>query len=114
MEKEIIKAETISIWCPISEAEAEMISELASVGFSADKISDTLQRQKRLFLRDFRTNGTPISNAYKKGLFLAQSETDKVILENAKKGNLTAKQQMEKKWEEQRIENIKNEIFNTE
>ena len=39
---------------------------------------------------------------------------DEIELENAKKGNLTAKQQMEKKWEEQRIENIKQELFNTE
>ncbi|MEC5156667.1 hypothetical protein [Chryseobacterium sp. MP_3.2] len=109
-----ITTETISIWCPISDAEGQMIAELASVGFSADKIADTLQRQKRLFLRDFRINGTPISDAYKRGLYLAQSETDAVTLENARKGNLTAKQQMEKKWEEQRIENIKNEIFNTE
>lgn len=106
--------ETITIWCPITDAEGEMIAELAAVGFSADKIASTLQRQKRLFLRDFRTDGTPISDAYKRGLYLAQSVTDQVILDNAKKGNLTAKQQMEKKWEEQRIENIKNEIFNTE
>ena len=109
-----LKTETITIWCPLNESELEMVSELAAVGFSADKISAVLQRQKRLFLRDFRTDGTPISDAYKRGLFLAQSDTDKVTLENAKKGNLTAKQQMEKKWEEQRIENIKNEIFNTE
>ena len=106
--------ETISIWCPLTEAEKEMVAELAAVGFTAPKIADTIQRQKRLFLRDFRTDGTHVSDAYKRGLYLAQSETDKATLENAKKGNLTAKQQMEKKWEEQRIENIKNEIFNTD
>ncbi|MGV8914389.1 MAG: hypothetical protein ACOH1X_02960 [Kaistella sp.] len=107
-------SDTISIWCPLTEAEKDMVAELASVGFTAAKIADTLQRQKRLFNRDFRTDGTHVSDAYKRGLYLAQSETDKVTLENARKGNLTAKQQMEKKWEEQRIENIKNEIFNTE
>lgn len=91
-----LKTETITIWCPLNEAELTMVSELAAVGFSADKIAAVLERQKRLFLRDFRTDGTPISDAYKRGLFLAQSETDKATLENAKKGNLTAKQQMEK------------------
>lgn len=106
--------EAISILCPLSDAEKEMVSELASVGFSADKIAIVLQRKKRHFLQDFRTDGTHVSEAYKVGLYLAQADTDKVTLENAKKGNLTAKQQMEKKWEEQRIENIKNEIFNTE
>lgn len=106
--------EAISILCPLSEAEKEMVAELAAVGFSADKIATVLQRKKRHFLQDFRTDGTHVSEAYKAGLYLAQADTDKVTLENAKKGNLTAKQQMEKKWEEQRIENIKNEIFNTE
>lgn len=106
--------EAISILCPLTDAEKEMVAELASVGFSADKIATTLQRKKRHFLQDFRTDGTHVSEAYKAGLYLAQADTDKVTLENAKKGNLTAKQQMEKKWEEQRIENIKNEIFNTE
>lgn len=106
--------ETISIWCPLTEAEQDYVAELASIGFSADKIAGILQRQTRLFLRDFRTAGTPVHDAYRRGLFLAQADTDKITLENAKKGNLTAKQQMEKKWEEQRIENMKQELFNTE
>lgn len=106
--------EIITQWCPLDDAEKDMVSELAAFGFSADKICAVLKRQKRLFLRDFRIDGTDVCEAYKRGLYLAQSDTDKATLENAKKGNLTAKQQMEKKWEEQRIENIKNEIFNTE
>ncbi len=106
--------ETVSIWCPLSAEEQDYVAELASVGFSADKIAVIIQKKKRLFLRDFRTAGTPVHDAYSRGLFLAQADTDKITLENAKKGNLTAKQQMEKKWEEQRIENIKQELFNTE
>lgn len=106
--------ETISIWCPLTEEEQDYVAELASIGFSADKIAGILQRQTRLFMQDFRTAGTPVHDAYRRGLFLAQADTDKITLENAKKGNLTAKQQMEKKWEEQRIENIKQELFNTE
>ncbi len=114
MQNNVAIQETISIWCPLSPEELQRVTELAAVGFSADKMALVLERQKRLFLRDFRVAGTPVNNAYHAGLLLAQELTDNVILENAKKGNLTAKQQMEKKWEEQRIENIKNEIFNTE
>lgn len=90
------------------------MAELASVGFSADKIARIIQRKTRLFLRDFRTPGTHVHDAYSRGLFLAQADTDKKMLENARAGNTTAKQQMEKKWEEQRIENIKQELFNTD
>lgn len=106
--------ETVQILCPLTDAEKDMVAELAEVGFSVEKIALILERKKRLFLRDFKTPGTHVADAYRRGLYKAQAETDKVTLENAKKGNLTAKQQMEKKWEEQRIENIKNEIFNTE
>lgn len=106
--------ETISTWCPLSPEESDRVTELSAVGFSADKIAIVLEKQTRLFLRDFRTVGTPVHTAYSIGLLLAQEATDTITLENAKKGNLTAKQQMEKKWEEQRIENIKQELFNTE
>jgi hypothetical protein len=113
MKTEPQTSDVISIWCPLSQEELQMVEEMAAVGFSAEKICLVLQRKKRLFLRDYKTEGTPVNSAYNRGLMMAQMETDNVTLENAKKGNLTAKQQMEKKWEEQRIENIKNELFNT-
>ena len=103
----------ISIWCPLSDSEQEYVAELSAVGFSADKIAVVLKRDKRLFLRDFRTEGTHVHDSYQRGLLLAQADTDKATLENARKGNLTAKQQMEKKWEEQRLENLKQELFNS-
>lgn len=113
MNLEALETETISNWCPLADEELEMVSELASLGYSADKVCLVLQRKKKLFLRDFRVEGTQINTAYNRGLLMAQADTDKATLENAKKGNLTAKQQMEKKWEEQRIENIKQELFNS-
>lgn len=106
--------EAITIWCPINHSEAEMIAELASVGFSADKIATCISRDKRLFLRDFRMSGTPVYEAYKKGEYLAEAEVGKILLENATKGNLTAIQQLAKVRELQHIENIKQEIFNTD
>ncbi len=105
--------ETINIWCPLSEEELDLVAELSASGFSADRICSVLKRNKRLFLRDFRTDGTPISDACKRGLYQAQAITDNVVLENAKKGNLTAKQIMDKRWEEQRIEDLRQKIFNS-
>ena len=40
-------------------------------------------------------------------------EMNSANLENAKKGNITAAQRMDKIWEEHKLENLKNEIFNT-
>lgn len=104
---------TVTIWCPLTDAEAETVAELAGLGFWSDKIAEIILKNKRLFNRDYRTPGTPVYNAYRRGLYLAEAETDKPTLENSKKGNLTAKQIMEKKWEQQRIEELRQKIFNS-
>jgi hypothetical protein len=108
------KNKSVSVWCPLSEEALEMIEMLSSAGNSADRIADVLKVDKRLFMHDFRTSGTPIFDAYQKGLILNQTAVNTVTLENAKKGNLTAIQQINKIWEAQNLENIKNEIFNAE
>lgn len=112
MNSDINPFDTITIWCPLSEAELATVSELAAVGFYSNQICTVLQRSKRLFNRDFHTEGTPIHSAYNRGLLKEQYESDLAIAQNAKKGNLTAKQQMEKKYEEQRIENLRQKLFN--
>ncbi len=108
------KNKVIPVWCPLSDEALEMIETLSAAGNSADRISDVLKTDKRLFLHDFKTSGTPIFDAYQRGLILNQTAVNTVTLENAKKGNLTAIQQINKIWEAQNLENIKNEIFNAE
>lgn len=104
--------ETVTIWCVLSPEQIALVEELASVGKAAHVISDAVGATKRLFMRDFRTKNTPIFEAYNRGVILNQAQVQKTILENAKKGNLTAAQQMAKIWDEQKLEDMKNEIFN--
>lgn len=105
--------ETVTMWCPLEPAEADMVEKLSAEGFSADKIAVVLMKNKRLFLRDFRTPGTDVFKAYQKGILLADSAVSAVLLQNAQKGNLTAIQQLEKKREEQRVENLREKLFNS-
>jgi len=44
-------------------------------------------------------------------LLKAKADVDSANLENAKKGNITAAQRMDKIWEEQKLENLKNEMI---
>lgn len=94
--------------------EIETIEQLAAIGFDVEKIARVLEKDVRLFKRDFFTSGTPVSNAYQKGLLLGKSQVDAVLFENAQKGNLTAMQQYYKILEETKCENIRQEIFNNE
>lgn len=105
--------ETVSLWCPLEPAEADMVERLAAEGMAANNIAVVLMKNKRLFLRDFRTPGTDVFKAYQKGVLLAESSVSAVLLENAKKGNLTAIQQLEKKREEQKVENLREKLFNS-
>lgn len=103
---------SVTVWCVLAPEQLELVEELASVGKAAHVISDAVGAKKRLFMRDFRTKGTPIFESYNRGIILNQAQVQKSVLENAKKGNLTAVQQMEKIWHEQKLEDMKNEIFN--
>ena len=94
--------------------EIEMVEQLAAVGFDVEKIARVLEKDVRLFKRDFFTAGTPIFSAYHKGLLLAKNMIDSVLFENAQKGNLTAMQQYYKNLEETKCENIRQEIFNND
>lgn len=98
----------------LTDDELEMIETLAAGGFDVEKIARVLDKDVRLFKRDFFTQGTPIYNAYHTALLREKSKVDAVLLENAQKGNLTAMQQYYKILEETKCENIRQELFNTE
>lgn len=98
----------------LSSDEIETIESLAAVGFDVEKIARVLDKDVRLFKRDFFNSGTPIFTAYQKGLLLAKATVDAVLLENSQKGNLTAMQQYYKNLEETKCENIRQEIFNND
>lgn len=104
----------VKSYVPLTDEEAEQVALFAAAGIYGYKIAEILQKNKRLFMLDFNREGTDIHTAYNRGLQEAKAVTNQVTLESAKKGNQTAKQIMEKIWEEQKLENLKQEIFNSE
>lgn len=107
-------SKTITHCIILASEEVEMVENLAASGMDVVKIARALDKDVRLFKRDWKRKGTPIYEAYYRGSLLARADVDKVILENAKSGNLTAIQQYEKRLEEQKLENLKEELFNTD
>lgn len=94
--------------------EYDMVWKLASSGMDVVKIARVLEKDLRLFKRDWKRKGTPIYEAYYGGSLEAKAAIDSVIMKNAKEGNLTAIQQYDKRIEEQKLENLKEELFNTD
>ncbi|KFC19383.1 hypothetical protein [Chryseobacterium sp. FH1] len=98
----------------LSQEEFEKVMILAESGIFASRIAEILQKDKRLFMLDWKRNGTPVFLAYYKGLEKAKADVNAKLLKKARKGNVTAAQQMEKIWQEQKLNDIKEEIFNSE
>lgn len=114
MSLEEIYSPYVKPFVALTEEEVNMLMTLAAAGVFASKIADILQKDKRLFMMDWKRKGTPIFNAYYTGLERAKADVNAVTLNNAKNGNITASQRMDKIWEEQRLNDLKEDIFNSE
>ena len=98
----------------LSFDELEQVKNLAAAGFDIVKISKVLQKDVRLFKRDWKTPGTPIHESYHSGTLAAQGLVDLKITQEAEKGNMMAMMLFKKNKEAQDLENMKEEIFNTD
>lgn len=98
----------------LNSDEYEMVWKLAASGSDIVKIAKVLEKDVRLFKRDWKRKGTPIYEAYYGGSLEARGAIDEAVKQSAIGGNLTAIQQYEKRIEEQKLENLKEELFNTE
>lgn len=114
MDLENSSSTIVKSYVPLTEAQQEQVALLAASGIYGYKIAEILQVSKRLFMLDFNREGTDAHTAFNRGLLEAKAVTNQITLQNAEKGNITAKQVMEKIWEEQKLENLKHEIFNSE
>lgn len=107
-------AKTVTYCIILSHEEYEQVKMLAASGFDVVKIARVLEKDVRLFKRDWKMKGTPIYEAYHTGCLEAQAEIDGEIRKAAASGNIPAIQLYKKLQEEQMLENMKEEIFNTE
>ena len=98
---------------PLSEEEKQEVELFAGIGYTIQKIAILLEEDYQKLMIDYKNPHSHIYQAYQKGLLNSKAVVDAANLENAKKGNITAAQRMDKIWEEQKLENLKNEIFNT-
>lgn len=107
-------SKTVTYCILLTEEEYEQVKVLASSGFDVVKIARVLEKDVRLFKRDWKTKGTPIYEAYHTGCLEAQAVVDGEIRKAAEKGSLPAIQLFKKIQEDQMLDNMKEEIFNTE
>jgi len=98
---------------PLTEEEKQEVELFAGIGYTIQKIAILLEEDYQKLMFDYKNPHSHFHQAYQKGLLKAKADVDSANLENAINLKQTAAQRMDKIWEEQKLENLKNEIFNT-
>ena len=94
-----------------SEEELAQIEALSGAGYSPEKIAMYLDIDKKKFLKEWKNENTIVRYHYDRGLLLDSAAIAMKLAENAKGGNITAIQQLEKIQRAQRVENLKKQIY---
>ncbi|OBQ56099.1 hypothetical protein JJL45_05200 [Tamlana sp. s12] len=94
-----------------SQEEYEQIEDLSAVNYSPERIAKYLSVDKKAFLELWYDKTSLVRYHYDRGELVAQFEINQKQLENAKKGNITSAQIHFKIAEENRVENIKKQVF---
>lgn len=95
----------------LSQEEYEEIEDLAACNYSPEKIAMKLDVPKADFLKAWYNKESLVRFHYNKGQLVAEFEINQKQLNNAKTGNITAAQIYFKNSEEQKVENLKKQIF---
>ena len=94
-----------------SEEELQQIETLAGAGYSPEKIAMYLDVPKLKFLKEWKHPDTLVRYHYDRGLLVDSAAIAMKLAENAKGGNITAIQQLDKIQRAQRVENLKKKYL---
>ena len=95
-----------------SEAELETVAELASQNYGPRDIALNLQRELRAFMRHWRDQESALRKAYERGILEIDIIKKEKLNLKVKSGSLTAILTHNKNAEQQRFQDIKNDVFN--
>lgn len=96
----------------LSDEEFQVIEDMAACNYSPKQIADYLSVDSPAKFCEYCLDGSSeISRRYQKGVLQSQFEINQKLLENAKKGNITAAQQFEKNSEAVRVRNLIDKYF---
>jgi endoglucanase Acf2 len=83
----------------LAQEELEQLENLAGAGYSLEQIAMYLDIPKSDFITEFFNPESFINYHYERGLLLTDAAAGIALAENAKGGNITAHQQLEKiRW----------------
>ncbi len=94
-----------------SQEEYEEIEDLAAIGYSVAKIALYFDLVEKDVQREFNKENSLVRRHYQIGLTKADAAIGLTLVANAKIGNITAIQQLEKVRKKTKVELIKQQIY---
>lgn len=96
----------------LTDEEFEKIALMAAANFRPAQIAIALGvDDSKAFIEACLTKGNECYNHYHRGILELQADVDMKMAENAKKGNITAVQILDKHAEERKVENLFSKYF---
>lgn len=93
-----------------TDEQIEQIEKLAGINYTVRKIAMYLDIPARILQREFEDSESTFRYHYDRGRLVAQADVDMDLLNSAKTGNMTAKQQFEKIRQARHFENIRDQL----
>lgn len=99
----------------LSDEELEQLEDLAGAGYSLEQIAMYLDVPKSDFIAEYFDLDSLIHYHYQRGVLKVDAEAGMKLAENAKSGNITAHQQLEKiRWAQYVAREKKRIIYSQE
>lgn len=95
----------------LSEEEYAMIEQLAACNYSPQQIAIMLDVNQKLLVNLIQDASSEVYRRYYKGILQSQFDINQKLLENARKGNITATQQFAKNAEQVKVDNLREKFF---
>lgn len=89
----------------------ETVERLAAVNYSYDEMAIYVGMKKSAFRKEANKEDSAIWTAIQKGRLESEFEINDKLFQNARSGNITAAQIVQKIKDEKRVENLKSTIF---
>lgn len=94
-----------------TEEEYNVIEHLAACNYTPQRIATMLEVNRKAFAELCFDQSTEVYRRYQKGILQSEFEINQKLLENARKGNITATQQFIKNRNQVKVDNLREKYF---
>ena len=95
----------------LTEEQLKEVEELAGCNYTVRQIAMYLDIDTRELYEMYQDNDSEFRYHYDRGQLISHAQVDKKLLNDAKEGNLTATAQFKKLSKQNRLNNLKHELF---